>query len=56
MFQGHYDAANSDAQYMWGIETVMEAIAQRGYDDNSAEDFAYEFANNMRKSKIKHKI
>ena len=26
MFQGHYDAANSDAQYMWGIETVMEAI------------------------------
>ena len=56
MFQGHYDAVNSDAQYMWGIETVMEAIAQRGYDDNFAEDFAYEFANNMRKSKIRHKI
>ena len=56
MFQGHYDAANSDAQYMWGIETVMEAIAQRGYNDSSAEDFAYEFADNMRKSKIKHKI
>ena len=56
MFQGHYDAANSDAQYMWGIETVMEAIAQRGYGDNFVEDFAYEFADNMRKSKIKHKI
>lgn len=56
MFQGHYNAANSDVQYMWGIETAMEAIAQRGYDDNFAEDFAYEFVDNMRKSKMKHKI
>ena len=56
MFQGHYDAFNGNPHFMHGIETVMEVIAQRGYDDNSAEDFAYEFANNMRKSKIKHKI
>ena len=51
MFQGHYDAINGNPHFMHGIETVMEAIAQRGYDDNFAEDFAYEFANNMRKSK-----
>lgn len=56
MFQGHYDAVNGSSHFMAGIETVMEVIAYRAYDDNSAEDFAYEFANNMRKSKIKHKI
>lgn len=32
MFQGHYDAANSDAQYMWGIETVMEAESKKVKD------------------------
>lgn len=56
MFQGHYDAINGNSHFMYGIEAVMEVIACRAYDDDSAEDFAYEFANNMRKSKIKHKI
>lgn len=56
MFQGRYDAINGNPHYMFGIETVMEVIANRGYGENFAEDFAYEFANNMRKSKIKHKI
>lgn len=56
MFQGHYDAANGNPHFMHGIGTVMEVIAYRGYGDDFVEDFAYEFADNMRKSKIKHKI
>ena len=50
MFQGYYDAANSDAQYMWGIETVMEAIAQRGYDNGFADNFSRDFTKNMIRS------
>lgn len=56
MFQGHYDAANGNPHFMYGIETVMEVIACRGYGDDFVEDFSYEFANNIGKSKIKHKI
>lgn len=56
MFQGHYDAVNGNPHFMAGISTVLEVIAYRGYGDDFVEDFAYEFADNMRKSKIKHKI
>lgn len=51
MFQGHYDAINGNPQFMHGIETVMEVIANRAYNDDFAENFAYEFANNVIRSR-----
>lgn len=51
LFEGHYDAVNGNEQYMGGIETVMEVIAQRGYSDDFADYFANEFADNMERSK-----
>lgn len=51
MFQGHYDAANGNPHFMHGIETIMEVIAQRGYDERFAERFSKVFAFNMERSK-----
>lgn len=51
MFQGHYDAVNGTRYFMYGIETVMEAIAERGYDNGFADNFSRDFAKNMRSSK-----
>lgn len=51
MFQGHYDAFNGNEQYMSGIETVMEVIAQRGHNVEFAEKFAEAFAFNVERSK-----
>ena len=51
MFQGHYDAFNVNEQYMSGIETVMEVIAQRGHNAEFAEKFAKAFAFNVERSK-----
>ena len=51
MFQGHYDAVNGSPHFMAGIETVMEVIAQRGYDDVFAEKVFNEFCDNMLRSK-----
>ena len=51
MFQGYYDAVNGSPYFMSGIETVMEIIAQRGHDENFAEQFADIFACNMAISK-----
>ncbi len=50
MFLGFYDAFNGNEQYMGGIETVMEVIAERGYGSDFAEYFTEEFANNLRRS------
>ena len=51
MFQGHYDAVNGSLHFMAGIETVMEVIAYRAYDDDFAEKVFNEFCDNMLRSK-----
>ena len=51
MFQGHYDAINGNSHFMSGIETVMEVIAYRAYDDDFAEEFSNEFTDNMLRSR-----
>lgn len=51
MFQGHHDAANGNPHFMHGIGTIMEVIAQRGYDERFAERFSKVFAFNMERSK-----
>ena len=51
MFQGHYDAFNGNPHFMHGIETVMEVIACRAYDDDFAEKFSNEFSDNMLRSR-----
>lgn len=51
MFQGRHDAANDNPHFMHGIETVMEIIAQRGYDERFAERFSGVFAFNMERSR-----
>ena len=51
MFQGRYDAINGTPYYMSGIETVMEVIANRAYNDDFAERFSNEFTDNMLRSR-----
>ena len=51
IFQGHYDAVDGSPHFMAGIETVMEVIACRAYDDDFAEKFFNEFCDNMSRSK-----
>lgn len=51
MFQGRYDAINGNPYFMSGIETVMEVIAYRAYDDDFAEKVFNEFCDNMLRSK-----
>ena len=51
MFQGRYDAINGNPYFMSGIETVMEVIANRAYDDDFAEKFSNEFTDNMLRSR-----
>lgn len=51
MFQGHYDAINGNPYFMHGIETVMEVIANRAYDDDFAEGFSNEFCDNVLRSR-----
>lgn len=51
MFQGHYDAINGNSHFMSGIETVMEVIAYRAYDDDFAEEFSNEFTDNILRSR-----
>lgn len=51
MFLGFYDAFNGNEQYMGGIETAMEVIANRAYDDDFAENFSNEFCDNMLRSR-----
>ena len=51
MFQGRYDAINGNPYYMSGIETVMEVISNRAYDDDFAENFSNEFSDNMLRSR-----
>lgn len=51
MFQGRYDAINGNPYFMSGIETVMEVISNRAYDDDFAENFSNEFTDNMLRSK-----
>lgn len=50
MFQGQYDSVNGNRDFMYGIETVMEAIAERGYDNGFADNFSRDFAKNMIRS------
>ena len=50
MFQGKYDSVNGNRYFMYGIETVMEAIAERGYDNGFAGNFSRDFAKNMIRS------
>lgn len=51
MFQGRYDAINGNPYFMSGIETVMEVIANRAYNEDFAEKFSNEFTDNMLRSK-----
>lgn len=51
MFQGRYDAINGNPYFMFGIETVMEVIANRAYDDDFAEKFSNEFTDNTLRSR-----
>lgn len=51
MFLGFYDAINGNPHYMHGIETVMEVIANRAYNDDFAEKVFNEFCDNMLRSK-----
>lgn len=51
MFQGRYDAINGNPYFMSGIETVMEVISNRAYDDDFAENFSNEFSDNMLRSR-----
>lgn len=51
MFQGCYDAINGNPYFMHGIETVMEVIVNRAYDDDFAEKFSNEFIDNMLRSR-----
>lgn len=51
MFQGRYDAINGNPYFMSGIETVMEVIANRAYDDDFAEKFSNEFTDNVLRSR-----
>ena len=51
MFQGRYDAINGNPYFMSGIETVMEVIANRAYNDDFAERFSNEFTDNMLRSR-----
>ena len=51
MFQGHYDAVSGSPHFMSGIETIMEVIAYRAYDDDFAEKFSNEFCDNMLRSR-----
>lgn len=51
MFQGRYDAINGNPYFMFGIETVMEVIANRAYDDDFVEKFSNEFTDNMLRSR-----
>ena len=51
MFQGRYDAINGNPYYMFGIETVMEVIANRGFGEDFAENFSNEFTDNMLRSR-----
>lgn len=50
MFQGKYDTVNGNRHFMYGIETVMEAIAERGYDNGFADNFSRDFTKNMIRS------
>lgn len=51
MFLGFYDAINGNPHFMHGIETVMEVIANRAYNDDFAEQFAGVFTSNVEGSK-----
>lgn len=52
MFRGHYDARNGGRAYMYGILTVMEALAYR-VDEATCDDFISLFIDNMIKSEKK---
>lgn len=55
MFQGKYDTVNGNRHFMYGIETVMEAIAERGYDNDFADTFSRDFTKNMVRSIYGHR-
>ena len=54
LFNGYYDAKNGNANFMYGISTVMEFIAYE-IDDSTGRNFADEFTDNMIASEEKAK-
>lgn len=50
MFTGIYDAKHGDEHFMYGIQTVMEVIAERC---NKQDEFNEMFAKNVIKSEEK---
>lgn len=48
-FCGEYNAESGDEKYMYGIQSVMKAVA-KGAGDKASEKFTREFVDNMRKS------
>ena len=49
LFRGIYDAKNGSEEFMYGMITVMEAIAYK-VDEDYAEKFTQNFLKNMQKS------
>ena len=49
LFKGIYDAKNGNENFMYGICTVMEAIAY-SIDDKTGDSFSELFMNNIIKS------
>lgn len=49
LFVGNYDAKNGNAQFMYGISTVMEHIAYKA-GKKEYEEFSKTFFENMEKS------
>ena len=47
LFCGTYDAANGQETFMYGIETVMEVIANRAYGEAFSNLYSHAFSKNM---------
>ena len=52
LYIGHYDARHGDPQFMYGISTVMEAIAIR-ISDKEYDSITNEFMKNLVESQNK---
>jgi len=47
LYSGKYDALNTDPEYMYGIESVMESVAYNAGGNELSDEFETMFFNNM---------
>lgn len=47
VYSGKYDPLNTDPEYMYGIESVMESLAYNAGGDELSDEFETMFFNNM---------